>query len=233
MRGFAIMFCGLKLLAQQDVVINGTVVETGTGIPVAGAKVVLRYSTSPVPLDTDVTAAAGTFHVSVKEPGKYAIEASAPGFQETIYREGGTGIQIDETAFVPGAINTAHKIALELPRAGVLTGRVRDAETRKPIPLLTAMALRLWWSRGKRQLTEERIAFTDDDGVFRLESLPSGEYVIEIENHRPDSAAKKYPILLRPDADPDALQASTVSAGSGLDTGTIDYARTALRESPE
>src|ERR1039458_9799674 len=120
LRGFAIMFCGLKLLAQQDVVdqsvaINGTIVETGTGIPVAGAKVVLRYATSPVPVDTDVTAAAGTFHVSLNKPDKYAIEVSAPGFQETIYREGGPGIQIDETAFVPGAINTAHIIAPELP----------------------------------------------------------------------------------------------------------------------
>src|ERR1035438_5210636 len=120
LRGFAIMFCGLKLLAQQDVVINGTVVETGTRIPVAGAKVVLRYSTSPAPLDTDVTAAAGTFHVSMKQPGKYAIEASAPGFQETIFGEAEAGIQVDESAFVPGAINTAHIIAVELPRAGVL-----------------------------------------------------------------------------------------------------------------
>ena len=85
MRAFAIMFCGLKLLAQQDVAtnqdvvtnpdvvdqsvaINGTIVETGTGIPVAGAKVVLRYATSPVPIDS-----TGTYISSVTSASRISV----------------------------------------------------------------------------------------------------------------------------------------------------------------
>jgi hypothetical protein len=169
----------MRLLAQ-DVSIEGTVLDAGTNIPVAGAKVAL---VSGAPLEAVVTEASGTFHFSVKQPGDYFIEANAPGFLELP----GKPLQIDEAEFEPGASVPVRSVTLKLSRSSGLTGHIQDADTREAMALVTVRVLRFGWRRGKRRLTEERIAFTDDDGMFHLESLTPGEYVLEIQNRTPDN----------------------------------------------
>ena len=203
--------CALSL-AAQSVRIEGNVVDADTGVPISGAKAVLRYVTSPAPLETVATDATGAFEFSVAQPGKYAFELSAQGYEETLYSGAGTSIEFDAAQFEPGAGDTVRNIVVKIPRSGGLHGRIRDAESREPIRLLTVRALRSWWLRGKRQLKEEGIAFTDDGGVFQLDTLPAGEYVLEVhqaetrrslnEQAGEKASTKRYPLKFWPDSDP-------------------------------
>lgn len=227
----AALFCALNLLAQDKVTIEGSVVDDGTNLPVPGAKVTLCYPASPAQLDVSAyTEASGTFRLPVQEAGTYVVEASAPGFQDT--RSAPPGIQVDEGALEPGAEPMVHKVTLRLTRSAVIQGRVRDGDSLKAISKLTVRALRIFWVRGKLQLNEERIAFTDDEGAFRLEILPAGQYLVEVSKHTADPVAdkespKRYPILLWPDGNRDA-QSIDLTSGSEFSTGTINYSRISL-----
>jgi hypothetical protein len=108
----ALAFCAVKL-AAQDVPIEGIVVERGTEIPIAGAKVVLRYLQSPAPLDSVITEAPGTFKLTVHGPGTYALEADAPGFENLVFRDDGNGITVPEAEFEAARI---------IPRAALQCG---------------------------------------------------------------------------------------------------------------
>jgi hypothetical protein len=131
-------------LAAQNVRIEGNVVDADTGVPISGAKAVLRYVTSPAPLETVATDATGAFQFSVAQPGEYAVELSAPGFEETVYSGAGRAIEFDASQFEPGAGDTVRSIVVKIARSGGLQGRIRDAESREPIRLLTVRALRSW-----------------------------------------------------------------------------------------
>jgi Carboxypeptidase regulatory-like domain len=223
-------FCALNLLAQEKVTIEGSVLEDGTNLPVPGAKVTLCYPASPAQLDSSAyTEASGTFRLPVQEAGTYVVEASAPGFQDT--RSAQPGIQVDESSLEPGAEPVVHKVTLRLTRSAAIQGRVRDGDSLKAISKLTVRALRILWVRGKMQANEERIAFTDDEGAFRLEKLPAGQYLVEVSKHTADSAdkesPKRYPILLWPGGNRDA-QPIDLASGIEFSTGTINYSRISL-----
>jgi hypothetical protein len=229
-----VSLCQLTL-AAQNVRIEGNVVDADTGVPISGAKAVLRYVTSPAPLETAATDATGAFQFSVAQPGKYAVELSAQGFEETLYSGAGRPIEFDATEFGPGADETVRNIVVKIPRSGGLHGRIRDAESREPIRLLTVRALRSWWLRGKRQLKEGGIAFTDDGGVFQLDTLPAGEYVLEVhqaetrhslnEQAGEKASTKRYPLKLWPVSDPENVAWIQVQGGVETDVGIIDYAK--------
>ncbi len=230
----ALLFAVLYLpafSAQNTVSIEGQVLDAATNLPVAGATVALCDAASRVALDTASADASGNFRFAVQDAGSYAVEASAPGFLDQ--RTSGPAIQIDAAVFESGATPGAHTVTLRLTRAAVIEGRVRDGDTKQAMTLLTVRALRFWWLHGTRQLKEERIAFTDDDGVFRLDTLPSGEYVIEIDKRTGGyevnkDAPKVYPILLWPGNDPGAGQVINLTASSAFNTGTINFTRLSL-----
>ena len=124
---------------------------------------------------------------------------------------------------------------MKITRSGGLRGRIRDAESREPIRLLTVRALRSRWLRGKRQLKEEGIAFTDAGGVFQLDTLPAGEYVLEVqqaetrrslnEQAGQKASTKRYPLTFWPGNDPENVSWIQVLGGVETDVGIIDYAR--------
>jgi hypothetical protein len=231
----ALFLLALNAAAQDDdtpaqrVSIDGTVVEAGTGIPVAGATVALHLLTSNPALDSVVAPADGTFHFAVAEPGRYALTVTAPGFAETDFRGDGAGILLGEAEFRTGAEAVVHKAELRLSRAGALTGRVVDAESQKPISSVMVRALRYWWLRGSRQLSEERTGYTDDDGQFRLGDLRSGEYLLEVYkaeagNFRQAGAGgKQYPLMVLPGNDPDSVHPFGVPEGGAVNAGVISY----------
>lgn len=217
-RGCGILLCAARLMAQHTVAIEGSVVDANTGIPVADAVAVLRYSTSPIPIDSIETGASGSYRFKVRESGEYAIEASAPGYLKVVHGEGKEAIVIEDAALESGADPAPHTINLRLSRSGSLTGNIRDAATGKPMSLITIRALRLRWQRGTRRLDEEAIAFSDESGDFLFESLTPGEYILEIQNLTPGNSkpGKKYPLIFR--------EQVTVQPGHAADAGTIDYA---------
>jgi hypothetical protein len=208
-------------LFGQEAAIRGTVVEKTTGMPLAGIAVKLCYATG-ASIDSATTEASGTFRFAVTDAGAYRIEAEMSGFAEA-----SSPVEVPETALEPGG-EAVGAVTLKLARSGVLAGRVRDPDTGKPLRLLTVRALRSHWVRGHRQLEEEQVAFTDDDGFFRAE-VPPGGYLIEIRKRTPDSEAdpaspKRYPVLVWPAGEPETAGIS-VLPGVEANTGTIDMAR--------
>jgi hypothetical protein len=226
-----VAYLGTLSLGAQTVRIEGTVLDGATGAPVGGATVVLRDAKSRAPLDRVVTGAPGTFELSVPRPGDYAVEASAPGFAETAFTGTAQSLRFTDPQFKSGASDMVLSIVIRLPQSGGLTGRIRDAESREPMSQITVRALRSLWLRGKRQLREEGIAFTDSRGDFHLASLPTGDYVVEIgDNTDPQgkdehSSSKRYPQTFWPDSDPENIAWVHVPVGVETGTGTIDYAK--------
>jgi len=218
-------------LGAQNVRIEGTVLDGVTSAPVGGATVVLRDVRSRAPLDGVVTGAPGTFALSVPKPGDYAVEASAAGFAETAFTGTTQSLRFKDAQFKSDAADMVLRIVIRVPRSGGLAGRIRDAESREPMSQITVRALRSWWLRGKRQLREEGIAFTDNRGDFQLASLPTGDYVLEIGDHTDPqgedehSSSTRYPQTFWPDSDPENIAWIHVPGGAETGTGTIDYAK--------
>jgi hypothetical protein len=227
--------CALPMAAQEPVRFAGTVLDAGTGLPIAGASVVLLHAHFTD--DTASTDATGAFHFDIEKTGSYTVEASAPGYQQG--RSAGPGILLEEAAFAEGAKPTVHRFTIRLKRTGAIVGRVRDRESRKPIESLSVRALRLGWMRGRRQIHEEHPVLTDSGGSFRIEALPPGEYLLEISDQRDKTASDdlpaKYALLLWPGSDPDRISPINLQGGGEFDAGAIDdspRADSRLRLSP-
>ncbi len=233
----AMLACAPALFGQQKVFIQGTAIESGTGLPIPGAKAVLHFNTSPVPLDTAIADATGSFKLSAAEPYRYDVEVTAPGFRDSFYSGGGgdgRGIDINQAAFDKAADDKPFAtITVELPRQSSITGRIRDADTSKPLGTLTVRVLRLGSMGGIRRLSEETIVFTEDDGTFRVAPLGSGEYILEIQNRNPltkeeEASPKRYPRIYWPSGDPDNQDAIKLRQGAEFNIGTLEYSKVVL-----
>ena len=106
-------------LAAQNVRIEGTVLDADTGVPISGAKAALRYATSPAPLESAETEATGTFQLSITQPGRYAVELSAPGFEETLYSGTGGAIEFD-------AAQDVHELPLCIVKKSIEERKMED-----------------------------------------------------------------------------------------------------------
>jgi hypothetical protein len=191
------------------------VVDGATGIPVGGATVALRYSTSPVAIRSAETGTDGTFRIDATGPGYYAFEASAPGYLTAVVGENTGAVGLTDSDFEPGANKVVPPVTLKLRRAGALSGRVRDAQSGKPLRQITVRALRALWLLGMRRLREEAVAFSDAGGDFHFEQLAPGEYILEIQNRTAGNSGpgKKYPLIFRPAQGPDSLATLNVQSG--------------------
>lgn len=217
----AIFFAAIAAFAQQNVTIKGVVTDAQTGTPVPGAKVELRYSTSRAAVDTAETGVPGTFELTVNQAGKYLVAAYGSGYRESVSEPA----TVTDTEFEPGAAAVNRKFELKLPRSSGIAGFLRDAETKEPVRRVPVRALRMIWLAGQRRINEEQLILTDDEGSFRIDSLPPGEYAIMFGNTTPVSAAsskKVYPIMLWPEGDNAPF---LVKDGSNIDLGAIDYAK--------
>jgi hypothetical protein len=218
-----ICFCAAAAFAQQNVTVRGIVIDAQTGAPLAGAKVELRYSTSPAAVATAETPASGTFELTAKESGKYVVAAEAAG-----YREGITAspITITDVEFEPGASPVERTIQVKLSRSSSISGFLRDADTKEPVRRIPVRALRIRWMRGERIVEEAQLVLSDDDGGFHIDSVPPGEYAILLGNTTPivaSSEKKVYPAILWPEGGETDPQ--VVKDGEHLDLGAVDYAK--------
>jgi hypothetical protein len=104
---------------------------------------------------TDRPEPDGTYLITGLKPGKYEIQATAEG-----------------DASVTGNITVSRgeeRTTLELPETGVIEGSVEDQD-HKPVPNAHVVAL------GESYTTTRTL----DDGTFVLKNVPSGEYVVRV-----------------------------------------------------
>jgi len=155
-------------------VISGSVVVAGSGTPVRRARVTLT-GTEIRGGRSSVTDEMGQFSFAALPAGRFTMTASKPGFVNTSYgakRAGrpGTPIQVAEG-------QQLERMEINLPRGGVITGRVID-EHGDPAAGMPVRAFRDVMQTGERVLQSAGQDETDDRGVYRIYELQPGEYVV-------------------------------------------------------
>jgi hypothetical protein len=122
------------------------------------------------------TDAQGKFEIKELPAGRYTISASKAGYvtmqfgQRRAEQPSGTILDVLDKQIV-------EKIALALPRGGVVVGRVFD-EFGEPIAGVQVSAVRSRYIGGARRMTSSGGDTSDDQGSFRIYGLAPGDYLI-------------------------------------------------------
>jgi hypothetical protein len=158
-------------------VLRGQIVAADTGAPIRRAQVRV---TSPDAREGRVstTDQQGRFEFKELPAGRYTMTASKAGFVTLQYgqrrpSESGTPIELADA-------QAMEKIAIALPRGGVLGGRVTD-EFGEPVANASVSAWRYAYQGGARRMVpagQNARDTTDDQGQFRLFGLPPGDYYV-------------------------------------------------------
>jgi hypothetical protein len=137
----------------------------------------------------------GIYRIFGIRPGRYKVSVGAP----SVYRGGGRGRRALPMTFYPdtndaakaavieiaeGAEATKIDIILSRPPAGfVVSGRVVEGETAKPVPNVTISLSRITVIDASSTSSEGggTDVRSNADGGFRLEKLPAGKYSISIQ----------------------------------------------------
>ena len=189
--------------------VHGAVTEPGTHQPVVDATVTvwLRPNPPPVPLLNggfkDVylktkTGNDGAFSFQVERYGVIMVKVEKPG-----YRAETLPPLTDQATITIDKDHPSRPLALHLSRPGVLTGRVIDEETRKPVAHVKLAAFQAAFSVGRRRFLNWGDAVeTDGAGQFAIHNLSPAEYVVVI---RPPSADEARVVARFEPADAEAI----------------------------
>jgi uncharacterized GH25 family protein len=209
---------GGGVLAGADTVrVSGKVVETSTGAAIPGATIKVS-GCRPKPVGAAQVEQRAQL-LSTDENGAFALEAAKGVWCQFEPTAPGYGKPIDRFVAVTPAAPLS--VTLKLPRAAVVSGKVVDAESGEPISDLPVTALQTVYERGRRVTYPERHAGrTDSAGAFVFDSLPPGDFVIELSERKVSPSA--YPRTIWPGAgDVEASQPFLLSAGVTLHLGTL------------
>src|SRR5678816_3681321 len=180
-------------LQPRKAFLAGTVISSASGEPLMRAQVVITRIVPPTPATgtvviTSSTASAqippyiterdGKFEFKDLEPGQYRLRVVRNGYAQQEYGQ--------RTPNAPGTpVNLAEgqqlkNINFNLVPAGVVTGRVRDANG-EPIGRVQVSLLRSTYSfNGQRNLSSISAATTDDRGEYRIFWVPAGRYLVSV-----------------------------------------------------
>jgi protocatechuate 3,4-dioxygenase beta subunit len=153
-------------------------VKTADGRLLRRAQVSVRGAALSSPR-TASTGIEGEFEIRELPAGRYTITVTRSGFLPAQYGQRRYGEQGKPLEIADGA--TMDSIDFTLDRAGVISGRVTD-ETGEPVANAAIYSLQSQFYRGRRQfvpiITGAVHADTDESGMYRLASVPPGEFVI-------------------------------------------------------
>lgn len=131
-----------------------------------------------------VTDASGTFRLVKLEPGRYRLRARRNGFLETYY--GARRPDAKGTVLRLEAGQELKDLKIKLQPFGVITGTIRESDG-EPLLGASVSALRFTYQKGKRAITVEAQARTDDIGQYRIANLPPGQYYVRATLRLSDS----------------------------------------------
>ena len=154
--------------------IAGTVVESGTGLPLANVAVVARAVGAPFPASA-ITASDGSYRIGGLAPESYLVAAVDGVHVGEIYDDAGTCYDLlsCSPSLPPTLVDVVGTgevagIDFELDPGGVLSGVVVAAATQAPVTTATISIYRLDGSH-------ETNAFANSSGQFRVAALPAGQ----------------------------------------------------------
>jgi protocatechuate 3,4-dioxygenase beta subunit len=159
-------------------VIRGRVLGADTGLPLRRARVMLRPQAGNGEGKMTLTDADGTFAFTGLPAGRYDVHGSKPRYVDMSLGSRGPNRPGRPVDLAEG--QTIESLALTLPAAGVITGRVFD-DAGDVVPGAHVMAMRYRSVNGERHLMPMgRSAQADDTGTFRLYGLAPGTYYVSI-----------------------------------------------------
>lgn len=154
--------------------IAGTVVESGTGLPLANVAVIARSASSPFPAGA-ITSSDGSYRIDGLAPESYLLAAVDGVHVGEIYDDAGTCYDLlsCSPSLPPTLVDVVGTdevagIDFELDRGGVLSGVVVAAATQAPVTTATIAIFRLDGGY-------ETNAFANSSGQFRVAALPAGQ----------------------------------------------------------
>lgn len=175
--------------------VAGTLVAGDTGLPIRTARVALTGERLADPLVT-VTDDHGVFAFNGLAPGSYYLWAAKTGFVTASYGERRAGSSRPGTRLILADRQRLDKLRFALPRAAVISGIVVD-EFGEPAHGVALQALRYVTVAGRRTVTSGALGESDDRGMYRISSLPPGEYAVVASFRNPLSSAFRAGVAAR------------------------------------
>jgi hypothetical protein len=215
-----------QTIANQKVAtgtVSGRVTLRGKGVP--GIAVALRKAESDQrrPALTGTTDPEGNYRISKVPAGQYQAAPVAPTFvipEMTRSAHEGKLVVLTEGENVVG-------IDFTLVKAGVITGKVSDAEGR-PVVEERLNLIGVGSIGSNRDVRSRMLDFrTDDRGVYRIFGLPAGRYKVSVGQDGQmgtlgsGRGRRPYRLTYHPDA-ADSSQAAIVEVVEGGETSDID-----------
>jgi len=181
--------------AAQTFRVAGTVIDSETAVPLGRTRVVLTGG--PVPEQSAITAAAGTFSFAVPQ-GKYTLLAAYRDFGES-YGQARSGRS--SSAIVVGPEQDTTRIVMHWHAPVAIHGKVLDDEG-EPVHEATVELFVEAVTNGRKHVISLGRAESDELGDYSWSSIPAGTYYL---------AATGQPWYF---SDPNARQALAASGRS-------------------
>jgi hypothetical protein len=169
--------------------ISGRVVAADSGRPVKRARVFVTAAELPGGRGV-LTDDTGVFDLTELPAGRYSLTVSKSGFVSLAYGQrrplqAGTPLQLGDGEQLKG-------VQFQLPRGGVIAGRVLD-EDGEPVPGAMVRVMRYQYQQGDRRLTPAGGAQTDDRGQYRVWGLMPGDYYVNALTRLPGAGGRGFP----------------------------------------
>ena len=193
----AILMCLSAAALPAQTTVEGRVIDSVTGQPIAGAYVIGPRFSSARP--TPATDASGHFRVPYEGKGT-VIQARAGGYLEQTH-----------------PIFDANNVQVFLTPASVLLGKIED-EDGVPVAHAQVQALHYADSFGIRKLTSASEAFTNEKGEYRLVNLSAGSYYLRVAPDKLTAWDARYSPRLYPST-VDLSHAQTIELKTGEQRG--------------
>jgi len=228
---------------KQLAAVSG-VVTTTSGTPVAGAQVILNpiffalpiagSSASQQPQRPTVSSGPdGKFALEKVPPGAYRLMVSHPAYLSS----SGSAL----TGSMPGlqvtlsAGQRMSELSLKLTEPATVSGRVVD-EDGDPMGFVDVLVMRPGYYIGRRTRFSVATVISKDDGTFRVERVPPGQYYLRVSARGLHTIPERAPVPalkpgqkdLRPDStyyggghEPEGATIIEIGAGQNISMGDV------------
>ena len=161
--------------AAPEFHINGTVVDSRTGQPLAHTRVAIAPVTQRDDFTTVITGDDGRFAFPHLAAGKYTLTAQRRGYLTQSFN------QHDQFAssIVVGPEMDSSNLVFRLPGESIISGMITDDQG-DPVQNAQVSLFQDSMSNGIRSTRQRIIAATDDEGFYHFAHLPAGRYFIAV-----------------------------------------------------